>query len=195
MNKKTPVWYMAGRIEKDRYRFGLVAHTMDMFEFPATLPLIDAPVKYGLSFGHGDTTISFAYSGPYTIGDDHGCAHNTVRGSTTHGSGPTCAERRHDRHINQLRARGIFHRAMSGIKQADAMFAWIKDEECFGTLVEIGYAKSLGIPIYLAHHPDVDPNGELWFAFEAADYIRCSTEPDIEARRAIAHFATLSTLR
>jgi nucleoside 2-deoxyribosyltransferase len=57
---------------------------------------------------------------------------------------------------------------MAGIANADAVFVWLEDTECYGTLIEVGYAFAMKKPIYLAHAPNVFPNGEMWFAFKAA---------------------------
>lgn len=55
--------------------------------------------------------------------------------------------------------------AFERIGGSDFMFVWIDSPDAFGTLVEIGYAEALGIPIFigfstaLRHPPD-----DMWLA-------------------------------
>ncbi len=76
---------------------------------------------------------------------------------------------------------------MAGIAKADAVFVWLEDVECYGTLVEVGYAFAMQKPIYLAHAPSVLPNGEMWFAFKAAHKIMQSPNPSDALRAAIKY--------
>ena len=59
--------------------------------------------------------------------------------------------------------------ASRAIISAQMLFAWIDSQDCFGTLVEIGYAKGLGKVVVVAFSEDIDA-AELWFARSAADY-------------------------
>jgi nucleoside 2-deoxyribosyltransferase len=73
-------------------------------------------------------------------------------------------------------------RAMHGIQQWDVFFALLDDEDCYGTLAELGYAKGIGKQIVVGVHSDVvkpfyDKHGgdhwggsELWFAIAMADF-------------------------
>lgn len=188
--RKPPIWYAAGRIERSRYRFGLVECAVYDYE-----NLIQMPPLVQCE--------GFTYSGPFTISCDHGCAHmppvkkavglwtckydalskypyEEARGSVSHGSFPSFCTG-YDTY-----ARSTFSRAMFGIEKADCVFAWLNSEECFGTLVEIGYAYGLKKKIYLAHPSHVNPHGEMWFAFESATYIMQTEDPQRAWLEAIA---------
>jgi nucleoside 2-deoxyribosyltransferase len=65
----------------------------------------------------------------------------------------------------------VVKRSFDGIRQADVVLALIDSEDCFGTLVEIGHASALRIPVHIAtvrRDPDSDPFRELWFALKCA---------------------------
>ena len=122
--------------------------------------------------------IVFGYSGPWTVGCDHGCAHVAGEenpwtssgsaqgyGTGTHGSANnSCSLSSGGGDVGSI----VFERSMAGIARADAVFVWLEDTECYGTLLEVGYAYAMKKPIFLAHAPTVYPNGEMWFAFKAA---------------------------
>jgi len=79
------------------------------------------------------------------------------------------------------------------IKSCDVVFAWINSEDCFGTLVELGYAAALNKEIWIASPPahtesqlpvDDDeyyyedrPGDNLWYAFAMADKVRFAARP------------------
>lgn len=79
------------------------------------------------------------------------------------------------------------------IRIADIVFAWIDTEDCFGTLVEIGFAAALKKEIWIAYPPKHQhaPRGEdddcyiedragnnLWYAFAHATKERCAATPE-----------------
>lgn len=179
-------WYAAGRIEKSRKRFGLVDCSIDanykMTELLGEQPGFCTSSQQKLSDG-----LQFKYSGPFTIGCDHGCAHTGAKdtgffsepsgfGTRSHGSGSDgCAGVMYPetKDVQQQ----VYSRALDGITSADCVFAWIEDAECYGTLVEIGYAAALGKRIFIAIAPDVEPKGELWFALQAAEMVRKYNNP------------------
>ena len=174
MEKKPVVWYAAGRIERDRNRFGLVECSLlgsEQEAWSATPKVVKETVE----------GVVFAYSGPWTVGCDHGCAHvagdpnpwansemAASYGTGTHGAADNdCSSDTGTGDAGSI----VFERSMSGIAKADAVFVWLEDAECYGTLLEIGYAFAMKKPIYLAYAPNVSPNGEMWFAFKAASKI------------------------
>lgn len=78
------------------------------------------------------------------------------------------------------------------IRASDVFFAWINSPDCHGTLVELGYAKAIGKPVYIGFDNKVRREtdrgyfsesyldiAELWFAAETADaYLSCD-EPQV----------------
>lgn len=163
--------YAAGKITKERNRFGIFPSSTDKFVLNQ-----EEPYTY---YGY-----EFIYTGAFTIGCDHGCSHkkfetfnDSTRGSGTHGAASsTCVE-------TDLPPSFIQDRCFNGIARADMVFVWIDSEDCYGTLVEIGYAKALGKPIAIYHSYKVNPKGELWFAFEGSIVNRSSS-----VREAVEHF-------
>ncbi len=81
------------------------------------------------------------------------------------------------------------------IQSCDVVFAWIDSEDCFGTLVELGYAAALNKEIWVASPPPKDeshcgidddeywyehgprPGGNLWYAFATANKVRFADRP------------------
>jgi len=175
--------YLAGRIRYERDRFGVVACNYDH-----DLDLGDDLPPATTQFRHIDGRDA-VYTGPFTISCDHGCAHSSVGdnkwhevvaedgtkdyvpddpdafGTRGHGAnisvcldGPAdTATRKKQVHINSL----------IGIRHADVVFAYLDDTECYGTLVEIGFAYAHGKPIYIGK-PQSLTTSELWFAEQCA---------------------------
>lgn len=176
---KEPKIYFAGRIRKERKRFGINVDSTINDSDNLYAPRI-APVQ-----GNG-----FKYTGPFTFGDDHGCSHRGFAGiewrvsvppeqadlpfydffgTSSHGATYDCCHSgyKEGKSIRQA----VFQRAMFGIHEADYVFAWVDDDQCFGTLVEIGFARALGKKIFIGIPPHIEPRGELWFGLYAATLI------------------------
>lgn len=172
-NKNPVVWYAAGRIERSRFRFDLVECSLHERE-GNTVEIRHTNLK-------GEhPNIRFGYSGPFTLGCDHGCSHKPEDafipakdwfseeyrehgfGSVSHGSGEDCAG-------EGFTKEKVFARSLEGIRKADCVFAWIDDNECFGTLVELGYAFALNKPIYIGYAKGISLTGELWFALQTGN--------------------------
>lgn len=180
--------YLAGKVKRHGWRESLVSGLHDYFtasDFEQGFPVL--PI-------YGFNAVS---TGPVPIACDHGCFH----GNNSHGAGlrPYTDDHGHppiywpDGGSSEpgygCQSGGVFlSRAKvqllceMAIVQSDAVFAWIDDKTCFGTLVEIGYAYAHGRPIYLAAPPAFVHSGldELWFAVEAAK-ARCFTEDTARA--------------
>jgi hypothetical protein len=186
MRKPTTV-YIAGRIERSRDRYGVVYCALDDCDWEK--PKDETHLT---EFYHKGCL--FLYSGPYTVSCDHGCAHRprgpapaaeallisreSGRGTGTHGSGPTCL----GDYSSGAAADSIHKRSFAGIAACDHFFAWIEDEHCFGTLVEIGYAVALNKPIAIGSPFTLPNSGELWFALRCAETRICSKSPNDAAR-------------
>lgn len=65
----------------------------------------------------------------------------------------------------------------TAISAADLFFAWIDSADCFGTLVEIGYAKALGKAVVVATSSRLPTTvlDEMWLAIEAGYRITAET--------------------
>lgn len=154
--------YIAGRIERSRDRFGL---PIDITTSPddgtdARGYLDQQPIPFMFE-GR-----SYTYTGPFTVGCDHSCAH-----AYDHAVGPTCGQEAFysfsgEEMVDDLRD-SVFDKSLDQISSADVVFAWLGDDshEAHGTLVEIGYAKGLGKLVLIGHKPE--DSAETWFAKRA----------------------------
>jgi hypothetical protein len=112
----------------------------------------------------------FFYTGPFFISCDHGCSH----GNKSHATANICE-------ANGFRPAQVFHRSELQIREAGFVLAWIGVgddgfESAYGSLVEIGIARSLGKPILLAYHPKANVR-DFWFALEAATSVVRAEDP------------------
>jgi len=100
----------------------------------------------------GAVTGGFDYVGPYFTACDHGCAHSRDH---PHGYGglhglmgtPTCFSFP----MSEEQVRDLCFRA---IDRSEIVFAWIDEEECYGTMLELGYAAKAGKFLFVAWPSD-----------------------------------------
>ena len=123
-----PRIYLAGKIRKNCWRHELV------------------PGLRTAGWEGGPLVCSdFVYVGPFFVGCDHGCYH----GPTTHGCGldlwtPDVAES-HD----------VAKACRQAVRNSNLVFCYIESPDCYGTLVEIGWAQEADIPVVIAFAPGV----------------------------------------
>jgi Nucleoside 2-deoxyribosyltransferase len=101
------------------------------------------------------------YMGPYFISDDHGCCH----GADSHGAAAIPG------HNGNSRQSEVTRWCTNAIERSDIIFAWLEDTTCYGTLVELGYAKALGKTIWIAGIDARWIDSDLWFACNLADEV------------------------
>ena len=130
-----PRIYLAGKISKNCWRHNLI------------------PALRGWEWEEGPLPAgAFTYVGPFFVACDHGCRHRPG----THGaSGMGCDGE------NITRA-SVFKRNQAALSSADIVFAYIESPDCPGTIAEIGWAASRGIPVYLFFAPGVD-HDDFWY--------------------------------
>lgn len=142
--------------------------------------------------------------GPFFVADDHGCYH----GDGQHGwlGRWDLSENTHevltDAHgeeyiasvycatgsVNDSRFRVVREKCLHAVDQADFIFAWIEEDNCHGTLCELGYAYANSKPIYLAG-PAVY---KLHFARSLAAVVDLETSNVVRSfERAVAWACTL----
>lgn len=168
--------YLAGKIDRNDWRYSIVkglhsaiygdcsggvigGEYIDGHKAPEKWPVIPR-AAFGLD-----------YTGPYFIEDGHGCTF----GPGEHGAGAVESDGRKSEVVKWC---------LDAIRRSDIVFVWIDDTTCYGTLVEIGYAKALGKKIWIAgpdlSSRDVDkygnPLNELWFAHKLADELVIGSE-------------------
>jgi hypothetical protein len=96
---------------------------------------------------------------------DHGCAH----GPASHGAGPKgCLDGAAEGVLETHRAIWRVNRAR--IRRADLVFAYINETDCFGTLIELGYAAALNKPITIGigRNIEIKEFDDLWMARQCA---------------------------
>ena len=160
---RKPIIYFAGKIGRHDWRCEL---------FGARIGGVDD--DYGFRSLLDETHVRdmgpFAYGGPFFISCDHGCAH----GPASHGAEPKgCLDGAAEGVLETHRAIWRVNRAR--IRRADLVFAYINETDCFGTLIELGYAAALNKPITIGigRNIKIEEFDDLWMARE------CHTMGDV----------------
>lgn len=119
----------------------------------------------------------FDYVGPYRMGTNHG-PYNGTHGLRERGE--ISDEQFYDAEafaahlktvaFNELTAarRKTWELCKGAIEQSDLVFAWIDSEQTYGTILEIGYAKAKGIPVWIGYPESF---GDMWLVYQVADRI------------------------
>lgn len=110
-------------------------------------------------------TESYEYLGPYTVNCKHGC----FSGNGTHESVGS------DGSI-ELSQKDVIYANMRALESADLVFAYINTTDCYGTLMEIGWAIAREIYVVLMLSPDV-PVHELWFIAGQVNSVHYNVRP------------------
>lgn len=159
---RRPRVYLAGKIGKHDWRHGLF--NVEQWGDGSSGPILRYNVEQDCveTIGPGSQRDGFEYAGPYFLSDDHGCFH----GQSQHGlidpgwaDGPGIE----GDWPSPLRRRTVMRSCLRWLSQSDVVFCWLESTDAYGTLVELGYAKGRGIPIYLA--PDMNVQA-AWAAAE-----------------------------
>lgn len=169
-----PRVYLAGKVGHTDWRHSIfpLRHVELRYDKARDLVLLDqSPLT-------GD---GFEYAGPYFLGDDHGCFH----GPSQHGiidPGWADGHSMDDPDFPQvIERRTVMQSCLNWLKNADVVFCWLDSLDAYGTLVELGYAKALGIPIYLA------PSMHVQAAWSATHPQHAEELPTEEEREAWEH--------
>ena len=162
--------YIAGRIGYERNRFGL---PVDIFRDPDSYWIACYP-----SFKFSGQYLM--YTGPFTVGCDHGCAHQF-----DHAVGPTCGNDAMQINTHAVASGNdlkkdlrelVIRKTTKGIEHADVFFAWLGSDSqlAHGTIAEIGYAAGLGKPIYIGYGRR--DSKETWYAKTLATKTYCTDD-------------------
>ncbi len=160
-------FYAAGKITGTWWRHGMWPYQEEYFRN-------QQPLNWEEFLSVGPITgpvYDTVYTGPFTIGCDHGCAH-------TVGAGTHCTVECSGGPFPQ---RAVFRRNLEQLRSADFLFVWAgvgKEAltEAHGTILEIGAAHAWRKPILFAHHPH-SPLRDVWFAVEASTAVLRSETP------------------
>jgi hypothetical protein len=144
-----PYIYLGGKIRKHCWRHRLV------------------PELRGHSWSDGVLLRNdFAYVGPFFVGCDHGCFHNkNSHGAIAIRGDNACPGR--DVHADfDCPHHEVAGLCLGAITKADLLFCYIDSKDCFGTLVEIGYALAQNVPVVIAFAPGIASavDNDFWFA-------------------------------
>lgn len=140
--------------------------------------------------GNGACDCDYRHKRPHEWAEhDHGCGSIFSEGNWRHdileGTQPTLGATTTfgggyvyggpwfiDRSNHGLEIEHVADRCLSWVRKSDAVFAWIGALDAHGTFAEIGYAKALGKPVFVAFDRariSDDLERELWFIRELAD--------------------------
>lgn len=136
-----PYIYLAGKIAKNDWRTNLVK--MPFAQVDASTESFPVLMMDG---------VDAVSTGPFYNTFGHGVAHGDgshgIMEFTNHGETES-----HDRVLT-------VKRCLTAIGQSDFVYFWLNERTCFGSLVEVGYARAQAIPIYVG----------MPFGFEADDF-------------------------
>ena len=97
----------------------------------------------------------FTLVGPFFVGCDHGCSHGLGMHAVA-----SCNDGM-ELDVQETRAR-VLKANFARIKSADLVFVHIDETDCFGTLVEIGYARGVGVPVHLHFGDKISAEDTTW---------------------------------
>jgi hypothetical protein len=130
------------------------------------------------------TEEGYVFVGPdmVTVGCDHRCYHNpNVLHCVGHG-GEGCMEN------TAVPKRQIYEASVKQIEQADYVYAILSTPDAYGTLVEIGFAVSKNIPVYINFMCRDGLKRDLWFSEQAARLVWSNiNDESIKRYHAIKH--------
>lgn len=132
----TPRLYLAGKINENDWRYQLVSNLR-------THVWEDGELENN----------GFIYTGPFFVSCDHRCFHYPA----SHGAAEIPQE------PNGYPRDQIARNNNASIDAADLVFAYISEPDCYGTLVEIGYAIAKKIRVVVAIAPNL-PAEEFWYS-------------------------------
>ncbi len=164
-NLALPLIYMAGRMRAPKGGIELQSDILYWGNFEASLS--DAPGDLGaghILIGSPQETVfqgtrtRFMYSGPWTAQKPH-------HGRTHEGASVSGDSAQNAAYLGVLQ----------GISRADAVVAYLEDQQAYATLVEIGYARAANKRVIVITSPALRPllsnswDSGLWVAIRAAD--------------------------
>jgi hypothetical protein len=176
--------YLAGKIEKNDWRHVVVPqmYEINALEYQALddnrEQLRPWPVIHKGLLGEHD------YTGPYFVRCDHGCYH----GAGSHGVGvdPVDAQRGAELR-NGCQSDGtndgrswVVEACLTAIRNSHIVFAWLDTADAYGTLFEIGFARSEGLPVVLAGPREIP---DLWFTYQACGGLTIADTPQQAVER------------
>lgn len=110
--------------------------------------------------------MTFNYTGPFFVSCDHGCFHNPDSHGVIMSKELSACPHRDKYEDFNFQRNEIGQLCMHAILRSDLVFCYIDSPDCYGTLVEIGYAIADGIPLIIVFAPGLGSleSNEFWFA-------------------------------
>lgn len=141
MHHKNPIVYLAGKIKKNDWRHDIVPNLRN---------------HVSGSPSHMIKANNFTYAGPYFGSCDHGCYHT----SQSHGA------MTQQQKLRATAQKSVFGRCLSGVQLSDLVIIYISDDDCYGTLNEIGWVQILKKDHVLIFAPEIASKhiNEFWFS-------------------------------
>lgn len=177
--------YLAGKISKHCWRHGVVTGLRNAYNDVGSTdhdgghrtqrnpwPILRRAVTGG-----------FDYVGPYFTSCDHGCAHHKVFPpfDSKHGTdGGGLHGLQEEMCVTAAQPETVVSLCLEAIRVADIVFAWIDAPDCYGTIVEIGYAAALNKVIAVSFAPDFSfrTREAMWLAEACGRRVPASSVPD-----------------
>ena len=156
-----PRLYLAGKISKLDWRehdLGIPLRSVDPEE--ALDPSFELPMR------------GWRYGGPFFLSCDHGCTHGpATHGLGTHGCGETIWQDLEP--ATQATIARVSKVSLDRIEHADGVLAYINAGDPYGTLVEIGCARTLGKPLGILFDKNLpsEVRDDMWFAEKLASVV------------------------
>ncbi len=155
-------FYLAGKLEKLDWRDRLINEWSE--GFGSINPEKESnnwnDKKVFLTITRGDREFKIQYTGPFRISKNEGFSEDAPH-------------MYHDEVVDlcgkysKIDHAAVAINCVSALSKSDLVFAWIDSRDCFGTLVEIGYASAFKDKVVVVATPEFDR--ELWFACAIAD--------------------------
>lgn len=173
--------YLAGKISRDDWRTnldGYRAFSLDAYDVADDNEENENAKLFETYFGELPVISKHPYikvTGPFFLSCDHGCYH----GNGTHGVGAVQMKKTVFRDLfgpecgcagETFSQSEVARICMNQIRRADMVFAYINCADCFGTLLEIGYAIGIGKPVVTLFKSKALAN-DMWFVRENSNAV------------------------
>lgn len=155
--------YLAGKIRSNGWRESIIHMRNEENLFGGEYP----KSKLIEMFKHGylPCITDYVITGPFFLACDHSCYH----GEGSHGVGVNkegCGTAYGDNFTEEE----VIDVCKYQIEHSDIIFAFINDDTCYGSLFELGYAKSLGKKIIVVFDT-TKRQKDMWFIANNADCV------------------------
>lgn len=139
-----PRVYLAGKIDKYDWRHQLVPNLRGHL-------WADGPIDAGL----------YEYVGPFFVSCDHGCNHQPNSHGATAG---------YEVNESTFTRSNVIRNNTVALDAADMVFAYISAPDCYGTLIELGWALRAGKKVVVVFTTEI-PFDDFWYGSHQAQSV------------------------